>query len=326
MKLDAVLVATTLLLVPGVSRAEVPSAVQTPPLASGRSLSTPSQITTGDVLARALLLRENVDLIRRHMGRPKPNKPLIHGEGASMAEVYFNALSVRVRVSALSFELLRTPQLKRPPIPKADVTPADVLRQLDRALAQILSAKSKLGIAVEPARAPQSDDVAPTVLFNVLLALAGEINNLLETGANSRDAYTITTKLIHDTMSIHLSQTRRPMPNEPAWIPNQTPQDVFEEMMACFDLLTELLRAHSLSVVKLKGGTEADRLATVNDLIDVGIMMVAELDRLLRVLDLPRKQVQRLAPGRKYPSDVLPRTKLLRAILEDVLAKHREAP
>ena len=60
----------------------------TPPPVSGRRLSAPETILPADVLARVKLLRANVDLLRRYMGRPEPPPPLLRVEGARPMEVY----------------------------------------------------------------------------------------------------------------------------------------------------------------------------------------------------------------------------------------------
>ena len=65
--------------------------VATPPPVSGRPLSDPEGILPADVLARVTLLRANVDLLRRYMGRNAPPPPLLQGTDARPGEVYSQA-------------------------------------------------------------------------------------------------------------------------------------------------------------------------------------------------------------------------------------------
>ena len=296
-----------------------PSAVNTPALASGRSPDDPAAITAGDVLARALLLRENLGLIRAYMGAPPADPPLIRGRQATMGEAYFGALSVAVRIQQLAFEQLRTERpWRRPQLPNKKVVAADVWHLVDPALANVLKVKRGLGIKTEPPERQQADDTNPTELFNLLLTMAGEIESMLEERVRGVNAYVISTVLIHQSMVLHLTDTKKMMPNEPAFEPNKTPEDVFGELMKCFSMVSEIAHAFDLPVVRIERVSTVQRTATINDLVDLGILMLAELDQLIVARKLKRSLISELAPDRKYPSHILPRVKLLRAVLTDV--------
>lgn len=321
MSSGASLIAAVVAFVPSVAVAQtVPGPIATPPLASGRSLSAPEQITAGDALARALLLAENLELIRRFMGRPPAPKPLIRAQDPTVAEVYFAALGVKVRIDQLSFELMRTTRPGRPEFPTKEVTVAEVLAKIDESLQVALRVKRSIGITMEPPETAQSDDSSLGDLYNLLLSNAASINGLVDARARSSDSFSVTTVLVHQAMALHLQSTTTMMPDEPSVVPNKTPEDVFQELMASFALISRLLRAEGMPMLAITRDAEGGRAATNSDIIDLGVLMVAELDRLLRAQG-QRGQLPPVAYlRRKYPSDVVARVKLLQAILEDIVA------
>ena len=301
------------------------SVAATPPLASGRSLADPSTITTGDVLARALLLRENVGLIRRYMGLPSVPEPLFRAKNATMGEVFFNALALGVRTRQLAFEQLRTARPGVPKFPESQVAAADVLRRLDETLSMVLRVKRALGITIEPPERPQPDDTSPTTLFNVLLEITQEIVPLIEESVLGANVYAVVTILVHQAMRLHRMLTSRMMPDEPPIEPNKTNEDIFDEMMRCFERVSKLLRANGLPVLDIERVTDRQRKTTSSDLIDLSVLMIAEMDRMIMALGKPREVLPPLAPGRKYPSDIVPRVKLLGSVLDDILASKKTA-
>lgn len=70
------------------------------PPVSGGSLSDPDRILPADVLARVELLRANVDLLRRYMGKSIALDPILRVEGARPYEVYAEALNLQRRGKA----------------------------------------------------------------------------------------------------------------------------------------------------------------------------------------------------------------------------------
>ena len=299
--------------------AQTTSRLPTPPLASGRSLDDPAGITAADVLARTSLLREHLELIRRFMGRPRAARPLVRAENATIDEAYFNAISIRYRSSQFAFELLRTElEWRPPPLPTRKVLPSDVFLLVDATLAVILRIRAKLGIEEVPTEKVLPESTTATDLFNALLETAGTVDGLLDMQAQATNGYIINTVLIHQAMQIHLAQTKKMMPEEPAFEPNRTPEDAFRQLMKCFTLIRRIADSMDLPVASLERDSTAGREATNNDVTDLGIIAIAELDRMIRALDMTREDPVSYAPDRKYPSHVLQRSHLLTRILQDI--------
>lgn len=294
--------------------------VSTPPLVSGRKAND-ADVTVGDVLARTILLRENVELLRSYMGLPKAPTPLVRATGASIGEAYFGGLSLRYRSSQLSFELLRSERpWRRPPLPRADVAPVDLLAMVDASLRDILRVKAHLGITTEVEERRQPDDASTNELYVNLFGADGEIEHLVLRKATPGNTFFMLTEVVRRAMELHLAKTKKVMPREPPLEPGKTPADVFKRLMECFLLIDQIAQTVKLPVLTLAPLTEDDRQPTVMDVMALTLVIVAELDRLSQVMELPRPPVQPYAPLRKFPSHVYQRVELLKKILDDVVA------
>jgi hypothetical protein len=176
--------------------------------------------------------------------------------------------------------------------------------------------KAALGIEATVAERKQAPTSSATDVFNALLRTANRLSMLLEDEIAAANPFVIATVLVHVSMQLHLTQTKRMMPNEVAFEPNKTPEDVFPELMACFDLVKQIATSMKIPVATLE--RTSARPATESDLADLGIIAIAELDRVYRALGLERAERTPHAMTRKFPSHVLVRVRLLKQILTDV--------
>ncbi len=319
MRLFALSLLTALFLTPQLSWAQNSPRVATPELASGRIKENSQEITTGDVLARTLLLKENLLLIHRYMGLPTYPMPLIEARSATMDAAFFNGLSIQVRIGQLAFEQLRSERPWRTaPLPERKVVSADIFNLLDASLLTVLKVKVSLGIKQQPKERVQPDTTSTTELFNEMLKVAGLVNELLERKMTGANAYVLATILVHQSMHIHVSFAKKMMPKEPDYVANKTADDLFEELMSCFALVHEIGTRMELPTLDLQRAASEKRKANINDVTDLEIVMIAELDRMIRALGLQRGDPAPLAPIRKYPSQALQRAKLFKEILQDL--------
>ena len=135
--------------------------IKTPPPISGRSL-TKEKILPADVLARAQLLRNELELIRFEMGKPKNHQPEIPVTKAAPREVFFQGITLFRKTNRLSFELTRT-RGKEPITPSGStLRPYHVWVGVDWALKRVLVAKRKLEITGRCKEEPQPKSTTPT--------------------------------------------------------------------------------------------------------------------------------------------------------------------
>lgn len=297
-----------------------PETTTTPAPVSGRSLARPETITEADALARLMLLRDNLELIRRDMGRYPAPKPLIHATRATVVDAYYAGINLRRRLSRLLFEQLRV-DVEWRVLPKNDVRAFEVYGLMDGALAHGLRVKQALGIEHSVAERVQPETTSATDLFNAMTETGALVNVLLDKKTQARDAFLGATVVTHVVTQLHVALTNRLMPEEPPLVPNKMPDDVLREVRTCFGLVSRLAKTFEIEPLGFTIADPADgRRVSADDVLGLIVLMLAELNRIREKAGLERNVRQLATPERKFPSDVFQRTRLIVALLEDLLA------
>lgn len=308
---------------PGLTAAEV-QAIATPAPVSGRSLERPESISASDVLARLNLVRDNLELIRIHMGRHPAPAPLIRATRAWVTDAYYEGINLRRRLSRLAYEELRV-DVKWRILRWGEMRPFDVFGLIDGGLAIVLGIKQSLGIEQSVAERVQPEETTPTELFNAVVETGALINVLLDKKTQERQSYLGATVVVSRAAQLHVLLTNRFMPNELDLVPNRMPHDVLNEVSECFELVSRLARSYDIEPLGITiMAPSAGRPVYPDDIVNLFVLMVAELDRVAEKAGLERVERRLVPPDRKFPSDVYQRTRLLKAILHD-LVEVREA-
>jgi len=290
----------------------------TPPPVSGRRLSAPESIVPADVLARVELLRENVDLLRRHMGVPGSSVALLRVDSARPFEVYSQVLNLQLRANRLAFEQVRV--VRNESIPMMDeARPADVFGVVDSALAAVLLVKREFRIDAVVAEKRRPDATTPSEVFNAAIAASSEINLLLEQRTSPSDVFQLVTAAVHTAAALHVGIPDGPgLPVEPAFEPNKMPGDVYLLIQHCFGLIRQLSEAKGVATLRFEVAEEGIEQVTPNDVGDLASLVVEELTHLHRQFPEARTPVRAYYPGRRFPAHVFQRVGLLELILEDL--------
>ncbi len=291
----------------------------TPPPVSGRRLSSPESILPADVLARVELLRENVDLLRRYLGKPGSPSALLRVDGARPFEVYSQALNLQLRANRLAFEQVRV--VRNESIPMMDeARPADVFGVIDSALAAVLLVKHDLGIDSVVAEEQRPDTTTPSDVFNATIAAGSEINLLLEQRTSPSDAFQLVTAAVHTAAALHAAIPDGPgLPAEPAFEANKMPGDVYLRIQRCFGLIRRLAEAKGVATLRLEITEASIERITPNDVGDLASLVVEELTHLHRQFPEARSPVRAYYPGKRFPAHVFQRVGLLERMLEDLV-------
>ncbi|MFQ5715699.1 MAG: hypothetical protein ACE5GQ_01200 [Nitrospinales bacterium] len=115
------------------------------------------EIAPPDVFARVARVRDEIELVRREMGKPKLERPNMHVRHASVRDVFFESLLLYRKVSELCLELTGRHSVL-PAFPETDVHFSEVLIVFHSAWSSLQTIKKKLGITeriVEPKREPE---------------------------------------------------------------------------------------------------------------------------------------------------------------------------
>jgi hypothetical protein len=296
--------------------------IQTPEPISGRSSNDAEEVLPADVLARAHLIRAELELIRFEMGKPKNQQREIGVTGASPREVFFQALTLFRKADRLSFDQARKRGKEPKTIRAADIRPYHVWHALDRALQQVLIVKKKIGIREEVKEVLQDERTTPSQVFQSIVQGNRQLNILLDKQFSPSDVFQQVTRAVAyaERILVHFPQSLR-MPQAPTFEHGKRPPDVYRRLLGCFERIRAVSEASGNKMLKLEVGTINSKIARPSDVYDVASLVVSELAYLhsqLKDADTP-EDVH--FPGRKFPSHVFQRVGILEAQLIE-LEKH----
>ncbi len=315
----------TLVTAPMVTLAAPGDAAPTPPPVSGRRLSDRESLLPADVLARVELVRSNVELLRRFMGKPEAPAALLRVEGAQSHECESQARNLQVRANRLAFEQVRV--TRREPVSRPGATaPADMFEEVDDALEAVLLVKQDFGIGTAVAEEPRAETTTASEVFNSIVSAGNEINNLLREGTSPTDVFQLVTSAVHIATTLHTAVPNGPdLPPEPAFEPNKTPEEVYLLLQDCLVLVRELNRVDGEEMLEFEVSREIVAEATPNDSGDLAALIVEELATLHSRSANARKPARAHYAGERFPAHSYRRASFLKMILADLVAASPDA-
>ncbi|MFK7992291.1 MAG: hypothetical protein AB8I08_40095 [Sandaracinaceae bacterium] len=298
--------------------ADADEELDVPPLASGRSFD---EAESRDVLARVELLRSEVALLRRTMGRPETRPPRLRVSEVPPRAVYQQARGLFDASNALSFELGRTLGNTGAP-PAGEPQPSDVLAEVNRALVRVRIARRSLVALGGDTEEHEADEAEPANTFHEVLLAKTEINALLQRHTGSSAVFQEVTAALHLAVAIQ-SRLGGALPEEPALEPFQTPSDVYRTLLSCYEVARELAATRDVSLVTLRV-SEADAAeATDQDALDLATLLRSEMAHLHATWPDVEPAFRSHDPGFRVPSHVEQRARLLQLVLEDARQRAR---
>ncbi|MBX2813879.1 MAG: hypothetical protein KTR25_18830 [Myxococcales bacterium] len=307
---------------PSIGRTETPAKSQytPPPPVSGRHLVEPESITLADVLSRTELVHRHLRVIRMYTGRPVPDSTFLQVMGAHPREVFIQTYGLIHRAQRLGFEYMGLPIAPRPrhtPI----ITPARNLELLNQALTIILRLRHDLGIK-EPVSEPLAGpNTTASDVFNAIVSATHELDAILNTPLNDSEVYQIITLALHIASSIVSKTNHKFRPATPPFVPNQTPGDVYVELLECFTEIERIAEEHSLNMLRFSIADELVPKATTNHVLELSVLIVSELLYLHESLLGIKANIRSYYSGRKFPSHSVQRAQLLKATLINITSK-----
>jgi len=271
-----------------------------------------------DVFVHVAIVRNELEFIRREIGKPKSSKSEMVIAGAYPREVFFQALTLFRKANALCFELTRQ-QLPIPNVPNGEIQPTDVWMIVNAALERVEHVKMKLGIH-EKSRQPDREDAkTPTDVFRSLVEANRQLNLLLDDQFSPAEVFQQVTSAVgyaSRLLAQFPSATR--FPAAPPFEGGKYPADVFKRLMECYQKLQAITKLSKLEMLTLDSGHVATHDVTPSDVYDLATLVVSELAYLhSRVADLKRPE-NAYYPGRKYPAHVWQRAGILVLQLEQL--------
>lgn len=202
-----------------------------------------------DVYARVDVLRQELELIRLEMGRPRDGFVQFRVANVAPREVFFQALTLFGKSNQLSYEMNRLDEAA-PETPAGEILPKHVYGVVEAALRQLRRVKEKLGI-VETATPPAVDpSKTPTDVFTSIVAASRQLNRLLEQQYTPSDVY--------EQVTLAVGYTSR--------------------QVDCFKLVATIARQSDLRIARLSPVDERDLTGIPpSDVYDLATLVVSEL-------------------------------------------------
>ena len=251
------------------------------------------------------------------MGKPKVTTEEIQASGAVSREVYFQAVTFFTKVNRLSFEQTRS-VAAIPETPKGDIKPQDVLDLVNAGLERLRFIKTELKIKQAAPKVASKPSVTPTDVFRSMVQLNRQLNLLLDDKFTPAEVYEQVSLGIGYAARLRSAFPGDRIPESPAIVPGKTPQDVYRQLYDCFTLIKQIADTSDLSMLDLKLSENSLDTVSPSDVYDIASLLISELAFLHSTLESappPRKSVY---PGRKIPSEVYQRSKLLELQLQEI--------
>ena len=284
------------------------AAAETLPPISENPLSV-TGIISADVLARTELLRQELELIRFEMGKPKDSWTGGLATNAHPHEVYFQALTLFLKANRLSLEMTGSTGVQPEIMAASAIRPFHVWTMVNAAYDRILAVKRELGITISIAEQPRDAATTPTDSGRAVVQANRQLNLLLERPFSPSDVYHQVTMATHYTAEL-LDQFRgvTRIPDAPALERGKQPADVFLRLVDCYERLEGIARISQSPMLHIE--REAAHQAAnrpdfhPSDVYDMATLLVSDLAFFHSLLKEPKPAKAAHYPGRKFPSHV----------------------
>ncbi len=282
----------------------------TPPRAARQDVAPP------DMYVHTLLVRDELELIRLEMGKPKETRQEIGVTDAAPRQAFFQALTLFRRANRLSFELTRE-RATAPEKPVGAIRFTHVRALVDVALEQLQRVKAKLGIPEQSRARPRDPSKTAADVFRSIVQANRQVNLLMDQPVASSDVFQQVTVAVGYAAQLLTRFADTRMAEAPAFERRKAPAEVYRRLLGCYARVRTIVERSGLRALMLDTQLEA---VTPGDVYDLAALLVSELSFLLTHLDGVLPPPDAYYPGRKFPADVYQRAGLLEALLIDLQA------
>ena len=282
----------------------------------------PETIAPPDVYVRTLLVRDELELIRLEMGKPKEARRELHVAQAESREVFFAALTLFHKVDRLSFDLTRE-RAELPEDPVGTIRQAHAMAVLDVVLAQLQRVKAILGSFESSREQPRDPAVTPSDVVRSMIQANRQVNLLLDRQITPSDVFQQVTWAVGYAAQLRTRFPGTRMPAAPPFERRKRPADVYYRLIECFARVRAIMAHTGFGVLTFNQHPET---ITPNDTYDIASLMAFELRFLHAQANGVLLPPDPYDAGRKFPADVYQRAGLLEALLIDLQAWVEASP
>lgn len=291
---------------------------------SGRSVDI-DNIIPADVLARALLLSAEIELIQLELGEPKVKNIYEIVLDASPREVYFQALTSFKKTSRLLFEQTGAHGILPPAIDVRSIKPFHVWKIVNQSYEQILTVKKKLHIDEQIIEKEHPINTSPSDVFSQVILTNNQLNLLLKKRFHPSDSFQKINESVH-LMAALLATTPsiRRIPPANVLVRRKTPRDVYDYLIKTRSILTEALKSYGIKYTQLN--TNGITIRGSSDVYDLASLLAADLNYVHSLKLSASPAAKTYLSGNKTPSEVYQRVGILNQQLLAFQKLHERQP
>lgn len=263
-------------------------------------------------------VERELDQLRQYMGKPENETPDIPVFNAEPWEVYFQTLALSRNAERFAFEQTRQHSVSIE-VRRSNIKPNHIHELLGKIRAELARVREHYGInSLEPFKSELKEATYNDV-FKSIVRANRQLNLMLDRRVSPSDVFEQVTIAIG-----YASTLLEPFPNtvlipdEPDFIPNMQPADVYRRLLRCLEMVREVADRQGFKILSIDGNSIDYTGVEPNDVYHLASLVVAELAY------LHAKNPKLTAPrdvayvGRKFPSHVYQRAGILESQLHQL--------
>ena len=317
-----------ILLIPFVTHAQAfPEPVEP---VSGRTVSLVG-ILPADVLARTVLLRDELEVIRFEMGKPKDSWSGGFADNASPHEVYFQAMNLFLKANRLSLELVGSMGSQPQSMAASNIHPFHVWLMVDAAYQRILAVKRELGLSESISERLQPTSTTMTEAGRAIVVVNRQINLVLERPFSPSDVkHQVSLAIQYAADLLKQFPDTTPMPDAPPFERGKQPTDVFLRLLDCYERLETIAKYSNVPVLHFNRPALKKALGQFSfhpsDVYDMATLLVSDLAFIHSKVPDFESPDPIPYPGRTFPSHTYQQAGVLYAQLAELEQSMKDDP
>jgi hypothetical protein len=271
----------------------------------GSSVSTFAKpVSSGDLYARVLVARRELEELRRYMGYPKCAPTTIVVDNVSPREIHAMATVVLTSADRVGFEHTRQQSSQRREAD--DVTSLDAtLPVINEAIEHLRIIKQLYGLEPSSDEVPVYDDRTNAEVYAALVAADRQLNRMLDRPVESREVHRqVTIATLYAAKLLEQFNTTTPLPSPPEFEPNKNPTEVYARLLRCLKQVRQIASTMEVEMLTLEPSKEHLANVEPGDVLELALVLTAQLEHLHSLvpeIDMPEEVYY---VDRKFPSHV----------------------
>ena len=287
-------------------------------LVCASSISVAQTYTNTETYNLASQVAEEIEYIREVMGRPFDDSPRLPVGDVSQLEVYFQAQTLFRKANQLAQEYAGIPRSPAPPVPDAEIQPANTYAVLSGALDQIRQVEQALGIETE-VQIQERATASTTGVFLTILDANRQLNLLISEPILPSDVFDqVTLAVLYSAAILAHHGVEDYLPEAEPFDGYKRPSNVYALILNSIDLLTQVASKSGTEVLTLSSRRNIPDDIEPGHVYDIARILVAGLAQVALALDAEDVFPDLERPELIFPTQVYARATVVQQQLEQL--------